>query len=83
MKVAAFIIPKPNADVEALSVAAVKEFLKERISHFKIPTVVHIVDAFLLLPRARLGERLKRSTLATEKLTRTHVTQTYTYTHTF
>eukprot|EP01061_Rhynchopus_euleeides_P016984 TRINITY_DN28337_c0_g1_i2.p1 TRINITY_DN28337_c0_g1~~TRINITY_DN28337_c0_g1_i2.p1 ORF type:complete len:595 (+),score=230.46 TRINITY_DN28337_c0_g1_i2:41-1786(+) len=46
-QVAAFIIPKAAGQGD-LSLSAVRVWCQERISHFKVPTIVHIVDAFPL-----------------------------------
>ncbi len=53
-KVTAFIIPKPGKEIDQ---KAMKNFLKERLSPFKVPKEYRIVDD---LPKSSTGKILKR-----------------------
>lgn len=55
--VTAFVIPKPDADVDT---AAVLDFCRERLAGYKVPKAVHVVPEFPVDPQGKILKRTLR-----------------------
>ncbi|MBI4941099.1 MAG: acyl--CoA ligase [Actinobacteria bacterium] len=55
--VTAFVIPKPDAEVDT---AAVLDFCRERLAGYKVPKAVHVVPEFPVDPQGKILKRTLR-----------------------